>query len=59
MFDFFIADHFIFSNQSVFKHGDSCINQLLSITHGIYASFDEGYEVQGIFLNTSNVFDKF
>ena len=45
MFDFFITNHLISTNQSEFKPGDSCINQLLSITHGIYASFDECYEV--------------
>ena len=31
--------------QSGFKPGDSCINQLLSITHEIYHSMDEGYEI--------------
>ena len=33
--------------QSGFKSGDSCINQLLSITHEIYHSMDEGYEIRG------------
>ena len=28
------------SKQSGFRVGDSCINQLLSITHGIYQSFN-------------------
>ena len=45
MFNFFITNHLISTNQSGFKPGDSCINQLLSITHGIHASLDEGYEV--------------
>ena len=45
MFNFFITNHLISTNQSGFKPGDSCINQLLSFTHGIYASFNEGYEV--------------
>ena len=48
-----ITNHLISTNQSGFKPGDSCINQLLSITHGIYASFDEGYEVRGVFLDIS------
>ena len=43
MFDFFIANHLISSNQSGFKPEESYINQFLSITNGIYASFDEGY----------------
>ena len=42
---FFITNCLISANQSGFKPGYSRINQLLSITHGIYASFDEGYEV--------------
>ena len=33
MFKFFIENKFISSNQSGFKRGDSCINQLLSILH--------------------------
>ena len=45
-------------NQSGFKPGDSCINQLLAITHEIYKSFDFGVEVRGIFLDISKAFDK-
>ena len=58
MFNFFITNHLISTNQSGFKPGDSCINQLLSITHKIYTSFDEGYAVQGVFLDISEAFDK-
>ena len=36
MFNFFIEKKLISSNQSGFKLGDSCINQLLSITHEMY-----------------------
>ena len=46
------------SNQSGFKAGDSCINQLLSITHEIYKSFDVGLEVRSVFLDISKAFDK-
>ena len=35
MYSFFIENDLISSNQSGFKQGDSCINQLLSITHDI------------------------
>ena len=52
MFDFFITNHLIFTYQSDFQPGDSCINQLLSITHEIYASFDEGHEVRGAYFFT-------
>ena len=37
---------------------DSCVNQLLAITHEIYKSFDEGLEVRGVFLDISKAFDK-
>ena len=58
MYSFFIENDLISSNQSVFKQGDSCINQLLSITHDIYQSLDQGYEVRGVFLDNSKAFDK-
>ena len=58
MFNFFIENNLISSNQSGFKPGDSCINQLLSITHEIYESFDEGFEVRSAFLNISKAFGK-
>ena len=46
------------NNQSGFRQGDSCINQLISITHEIYRSMDLGYEVRGLFLDISKAFDK-
>ena len=58
MFEFFIQNNLITPNQSGFKTGDSCINQLISITHEIYKSVDDGYEVQGLFLDISTAFDK-
>ena len=58
MFRFFLADNLIAPNQSGFKSGDSCINQLLSITHEIYSSFDDGFEVRSVFLDISKAFDK-
>ena len=58
LFEFFIANELISSNQSGFKPGDSCINQLLSITHEINKSFDDGYEVRGVFFDISKAFDK-
>ena len=45
LFNFLLENNLISPNQSGFKPGDSCINQLLSITHKIYNSFDEGLEV--------------
>ena len=43
MFTFFTESKWISPNQSRFRPGDSCVNQLLSITHEIYKSFDEGF----------------
>ena len=45
MFKIFSADNLLAPSQFGFKPGDSCINQLLSITHEIYSSFDDGFEV--------------
>ena len=54
--ELFTENNLIFPpDQSVFKPGDSCINQLLSITHEIYKSFDDG---RGIFFDISKAFDK-
>ena len=58
MFKFFIENELISSNQSGFKPGDSCVNQLVSITHEIYKSFDKGHEVRGVFLDISKAFEK-
>ena len=58
MFEFFIANNLIPKNQSGFRPDDSCINQLLSITHEIYQSFDDNLEVRAVFLDISKAFDK-
>ena len=53
-----ISDNNLLSpNQSGFRTGDSCINQLLSITY-IFHCFDEGMETRAIFLDNSKAFDK-
>ena len=57
MFGFFLDKGLISANQSGFKPGDSCINQLLSITHNIYKSFDYSYEIRGVFLDILKAFD--
>ena len=46
---FFTENSLISQNQSGFKPGDSCTNQLLSIMHQIYKSFDDGHEVWSVF----------
>ena len=55
---FFTENSLISQNQSGFKPGDSCTNQLLSTTHQICRSFDDGYEVRSVFLDMSKAFDK-
>ena len=57
MFSFFLTNNLLAPNHSGFKSGDSCINQLLSITHEILSSFDEGFEVRSVFLDISKSFD--
>ena len=58
MFIYFSANKLISKNQSRFQLGDSCINQLLSITHEIFTSFDNGLEVRSVFLDISKAFGK-
>ena len=55
---FFLTKNLLAPNQSGFKLGESCINQLLSITLEIYSSFDDGFEVRGAFLVIFKAFDK-
>ena len=47
-------------SQSGFRPGDSCIHQLISITHDIHKNFDinPSHEVRGLFLDISKAFDR-
>ena len=47
-------------NQSGFRPSDSCVNQLLAITHERFEAFDynPSLEVRSVFLDISKVFDK-
>ena len=45
-------------NQSGFRPGDSCVNQLITVFDEIYKSFDDGLEVRGVFLDIPKAFDK-
>ena len=58
MYEFFAENNLISPNQSDFKPGDSCINQLLNLTHKICKSFDDGLEIWGILSDVSKAFDK-
>ena len=56
--NFFNENNLVSPKQSHFKSGDSCINQLISITHEIYEALDAGLEVRSVFLDISKAFDK-
>ena len=66
MFSFLPENNLVLPNQSGFKYGDPCINQLYSLqhdqllffTHEIFQLFDEGFEVRSVFVDISKVFDK-
>ena len=58
MFTYFIENNLISENQSGFRPGDSCVNQLLAITLEIFSSFENNYKVQGLFLEISKAFVK-
>ena len=58
MFEFFSENELISHSQSGFKPGDSCINQLLYITHDTYHSLGDDLETRDDFLDISKAFDK-
>ena len=58
MFEFFIKNDLISQKQSGFEPGDSCINQVLAITHKIYKLFDACLNIRAVFLDISKAFDK-
>ena len=51
MSEFIIRNDLISQNQSAFKLVDSCINQLLAITHEIYKSFDACLDERAVSLD--------
>lgn len=56
--EFFIENDLFSSKQPGFEEGDLCITQLLSISHEIYKSLDNGYKDRGVFFYISKVFNK-
>ena len=57
-YNYLIDNNLISQNQSGFKRGDSCINQLISITYNVLNLLHEGLELRGVFLEISKAFDK-
>ena len=60
LFNYFTENNLLSPHQSHFIPGDSCVQQLISITHEIYNAFDfnPSLEVRGVFLDVSKAFDK-
>ena len=60
IYSFLDREKLLNTNQSGFQPFDSCVNQLLTITHEIFSSFDcnPSLEVRSIFLDISKSFDK-
>ena len=58
LFQHLRENNLLVKSQSGFLPGDSCISQLLSITHEIYQSLDCNIETRGIFLDISKAFDR-
>ena len=53
LFNYFIENNLLSPHQSGFIPGDSCVQQLISITHEIYKAFDcnPSVEVRGVLLD--------
>ena len=60
IYNYLLTNKLLSPYQSGFKPGDSCSNQLISITHEILSSFDnyKSFETRGVFLDMSKAFDK-
>ena len=60
LYDYFIHNDLLTPCRSGFIKGDSCVNQLLAITHEIHKNLDANPSIDtvGIFLDMSKAFDK-
>ena len=60
MFQHFKTNDLLVKCQSGFLPGDSCVSQLLCISHELYNSFDcnPSLETRGVFLDISKAFDR-
>ena len=59
IFNFLLEEKLLNPNQSGFCPSDSCVNQLLAITHEIFEAFDcnPPLKVSSVFLDISKAFD--
>ena len=60
IYSFLDREKLLNTKQSSFRPFDSCVNQLLTITHEIFSAYDcnPSLEVRSIFLDISKAFDK-
>ena len=60
IYDFIDKNNLLNKNQSGFRPSDSCIHQLIGITHNIFSAFDANLssEVRGVFLDLSKAFNR-
>ena len=60
LYKFLLQEDLLNPNQSGFRPSDSCVNQLIAITHEIFEAFDcnPSLEVRSVFLDISKAFDK-
>ena len=57
MLKYFLDDNLIYPKQSGFRPSDSCINQLLSVTH-IVTSLYNSLEIRGVLTYLAKALDK-
>eukprot|EP00111_Clytia_hemisphaerica_P012773 TCONS_00037565-protein len=60
VYSYFEENQLFTNSQSGFRKGDSCVSQLLSITHDILKNFDVNppLDTRGVFLDISKAFDR-
>ena len=60
LYSYLESNEILSKSQSCFRKGDSCISQLLAITHEIYSNFDAypSLDTRGVFLDISKAFDR-
>ena len=58
--NFLLEENLLNPNQSGFRPSNSCVNQLIAITHEIFGTFDcnPPLEVSSVFLDVSKAFHK-
>ena len=57
LYSYLESNDILSKSQSCFRKGDSCISQLLAVTHEIYSNYPS-LETRGVFLDISKAFDR-